>query len=225
MLFFKDWWDWLSSILGVFGLFPGEWLHRTGKLVSDWWSAAGFLFESWFTRIAMLVTDGFSGGFEVIVGFWYKINLLFEEYWLRIREFLDDFWEKAVLLFTRYWYHLVAFVVNWYEKARTLFEPWWYRIESVFSRWWSLVFRWFSEFCGPIIVLWYNHKEKVLYILIDGWTRVVWFVIDRFEIVFGAIENHLDGWAMFASNPAQALWDWVEPQLRVLVARFLEAEW
>jgi hypothetical protein len=85
----------------------------------------------------------------------------------------------------------------------------------------SLIFDWWDN----VYTVFELHPEKILYLLTDGWLRYVWLVIDRWEDLYGVIEEHLEGWRTFVDDPAQALWEWIEPKLQRLAAEFLVKVW
>lgn len=200
---FYDFLDWLSYWTVRWAISAVEWIQRTTLYAGRWFWKCFPLFDEWWGAISFYVQE-----------------------WIR---FPVDFGQTLIIklykLLMEQWDRVQNLVQTWYMVLQTWIEEWRERIRRVFSTWWEWVSLWFSEWCEFFVRLFEEHREKIVYCLTEGWPRIVWFVIDRFELLFADIEGHLSGWETFVDDPAKALWDWFEPRAQELVADFLVRVW
>lgn len=220
-----DVWAWLSTHLGYFGVSFAQWIQSTATIAGKFFWQIYFFFTEHIPRILWLIYDGFAGYGWDILGIYSRIRLAFDTWWTRTLRFIKDWYYAAIDYFDLWRFKLRTFALHWWARANELYETLWSRIGKVLREWWSLVYKWFNDWCRFFVDLFEEHKEKIIYCLTEGWPRVWWFVYTRFTLIFQDFENHIEGWTIFISDPAQAIWDWLEPRAQELVADFLARLW
>lgn len=220
-----EWLDWLEHWTSALAISAWDWLIRTIQFAADWYHKAWILFYSWWGVVEFYVL-GFMQLAQRAINWWLeKIHNLFEHWWTRIQQFFEDWWGRATTLYADWWSKLTELLIQWWDRLWQLLDSWWTRYLKVFGDWWELITKWFEDWCVFFVDLFEEHREKIVYCLTEGWPKVWWFVHDRFELIFQDFENNIEGWGMFVSDPAQAIWDWVEPRIEELTADFLSRVW
>jgi len=200
---FYDFLEWISYWTAAWAISAVEWLQRTTQYAGQFFFKSVTLFETWFGSISWWVSERIRYAVD------FEQTLL-----IKLYELLMVSWEKAKKLWT-----------DWYSRIMYLAVHWYSRISKLCTGWWEWVEEWFDGWVQFLVPLMEEHKEKILYGLTEGWPKVWWFINDRWVTLFGTIEGHIDGWQTFVDDPAQALWDWVEPKLQELTAGFLVRLW
>jgi hypothetical protein len=167
---------------------------------------------------------------------WFRVQRLISEWVYNIEWFFDELAERVEVLSVSLFegvrwllvdhiHDLLYYLESGLRSVQLWVEAWniWFGDvgTSIFVNLYMLLFDWWES----IYTVFYLHPQKILYVLTDGWLRYVWLVIDRWEDLYGVIEEHLAGWRTFAEDPAQALWSWIEPKLQQLAAEFLVKVW
>lgn len=200
---FQDIIDFFVSIIGTITVGFYDWVQRTAYTVADAW----FLVKEW------------------IDDWIWQARLLFDTLYLKIADLGLSLFESVKWLFTdrieallyiiRDQYTTLSMII--YEFQRSVgfgLATWLGKLQRVTTDWWSTISTIFDI-----------HPDKIIYLVTDGWLRYWWFVVERWEDIFGVIEGHIAGWQTFVDDPAQALWDWIEPDVRKLVANFMVRIW
>lgn len=200
---FQDIIDFFASILAGLVDFYG-WVERSGYTVAtNWWTLVKALIDDWIWKLRLFFDRLYLTIYSLGTSLWEAVFWLFTD---RIQALLYIIRDKYTTLS-----HLIYTFGQW---VGTWADTWFRRIDYLVSGWWETIETVF-EF----------HPEKLLYLVTTGWLKYCWYVIDRWEDLFGIVEEHLEGWRTFVDDPAQALWDWVEPRLQELTAAFLVKVW
>jgi len=200
---FYDILDWITYWTAVWTISAVEWLQRTTQFAGQMFFNAIYVLGQWFGAIRFYVLEYIRYAVE------FKGTLI-----IKLHELLMVNWEKAQKLWGEWYDPLYRLIVTWSKKIYYFFENWWKWVEEWFDGW--------VQFLVPLLE---EHKVKILYSLTEGWPKVWWFINDRWVTLFGTIEGHIEGWQTFVDDPAQALWEWVEPKLQELTAGWLVRLW
>lgn len=200
---FYDFLEWISYWTGAWAISAVEWLQRTTQYAGDFFFKSWELYRNMYGTLLWLVTTGVRVALEWSIAWADKARELFEFRYMFVTDLMVDLFEKLV----------------------KVCRDWWTRETRVFTTWWEWVNEWFNGWVQFLVPLLEDHKVKILYGLTDGWPKVWWFINDRWTTLFGSIEGHIGGWETFVDDPAQAIWDWVEPRLQELGAKFLVKVW
>jgi hypothetical protein len=217
--------NWLAHWLGQVGCSVSEFLWNAGRLAHEFFDTLYYYCTDMLPRLAWLAYDAFAVGEYIIEGIAWRLHKLFEALWERVTSLFEEWWGKVSWFFTELWERAVKLLDFWWGNVTHLLIEWWSYFTLLFDDWWTLVFEWFNEWADYFIWLFDEHKDKIAYILTDGWIRLVWLIIDRFEDLFAVFEGYIEGWQTFIDDPAQAIWNWFEPRAQELVAEFLARIW
>jgi hypothetical protein len=179
------------------------WVNRTAYIVAEPWFRVQKLISDWIYQIEWFF-DEVAERVEVL-----SVSLFQGVRWLLVDKI------NELLYYLEHGIYSVKFWIEswgvWFGESPSIF----------FVNAYMLLYDWWES----VRTVFYVHPEKILYVLTDGWLRYVWLVIDRWEDLYGVIEEHLEGWRTFVEDPAQALWSWIEPKLQQLAAEFLVKVW
>jgi len=221
-------WDvinWMGRTLGVVGCEVGEFLTHGGMLAHSYFETLVLFCTSWFAKIVYLIVDGYGTAEYIIFGIRSRITKILDTLWERTDRLIDTWWDRIQWILDTIWTPIEALFGPWWARVEAIFGPWWVRVSAIVDDWWILIDDWFTNWCRFFVDLFNTHKTKIIYCLTDGWPKVLWFIMDRFDLIFDALERHTEGWKLFVEDPAQALWEWVEPELQELTAKFLVRLW
>lgn len=219
------WLQWLEYWTGIHLISALDWLLRTIEFAGKWYRKAWMFFYVWWMLAHFLFTKFLSLSYRHIIDWPGKIIAIFSDWWARIYDFFVNLYERIEDVFIRYYRRLRDYLIFLYWKAQRILVLWYDRVHQVFYDWWTLVSKWFQDWCRFFVNLFEQHREKIIYCLTEGWPKAWWFIYTRFALIFQDFENHIEGWTMFISDPAQAIWDWFEPRAIELVASFLASIW
>jgi len=218
-------WDWFTLWLGQYACDFSTWIHHTALFAVQFFYHVVRFFTLDLPRVLWLIYDGFAGYGWNIVGIYHKIKLTFEDWWTKVVTIFKDLWDNVYTLIYHWYNKIRIYVISWYDKAGELFDRWWTKATQLLVDWWGLVYQWFVDWCKWFIDFYTEHKLKVVYLFTEAWEKIWWFVYTRWEIIFYDWENNIAGWVTFIDDPAQALWDWLEPRLAELTEDFLYRIW
>ena len=200
---FFDLLDWLSYWTGKWAISAVQWLQRTTQFAGQMYFNAVYVLGYWYGAIKFYSLE------------YIRYAVSFEgSLIVKLHELLMVNWERAQKLWTVWYSRIMYLAVHWYSK-----------ISKIVTGWWEWVEEWFNGWVQFLVPLLEEHKTKILYGLTEGWPKVWWFINDRWVTLFGTIEGHIEGWQTFVDDPAQAIWDWVEPRLQELGAGWLVKLW
>lgn len=195
--------EWLDYWTGVWGIRAVQWIQYTAQWAGRWATKARLLYDDMWARLSWLVED-----------------------YARVAVDWSGAWaNRARELFGWRYRNINELMVNLFDKIFVVTGDWWSHLKTLSKDWWFWEREWF-QFSGPVLIpLFEDHKTKIVFGLTEGWPKVWWFINDRWVTLFGTIEGHIEGWQTFVDDPAQALWDWVEPKLQGLGAGWLVKLW
>jgi len=220
-----EWFDWLERHCVTLAISAWDWLILTLQYAAHFAGKAWYLFFAWWEAVYWLFINAY---YHLYYGYYRwkeRIYALFDDLWTRVWKLFTELWFPLKHVIVDWYSRIREYCYEWYDKARQILLLWYERLQQVFEEWWTLIYKWFTDWCAFFIDLFETHREKIIYCLTDGWPHVWWFVYTRFELLFQDFENHIEGWTMFVSDPAQALWDWFVPRATELVSNFLAEQW